>query len=226
MDLRRQLEACLSGRVCVVGVGNTEHGDDGVGVKLAERLRASEIGRGSSAEKNLGRAGVVMAGTSPERHLTALSEGGFDHVLFLDAVEMGAAAGSAVLLDSAAMAARFPQVSTHKLSLGLLAQQLEASGRTRVWLLGVQPASLRAGHELSPAVETSLGTLARLLSEAIAAGRQACGGAGAPQSGRGLPPVWRPTGRHSKTLARTPEAEARSAGACPAPISPTEEVPC
>jgi hypothetical protein len=41
-DLREQLRACLQGRVCLVGVGNADHGDDGFGVRLAESLE-SEI---------------------------------------------------------------------------------------------------------------------------------------------------------------------------------------
>ena len=44
------------------------------------------------------------------------------------------------------MAARFPQVSTHKISLGLLARlDRGAVARRKAWLLGVQPESLRPG---------------------------------------------------------------------------------
>ena len=34
-DLRGQLEQTLQGRVCLMGVGNTEYGDDAFGVRLA-----------------------------------------------------------------------------------------------------------------------------------------------------------------------------------------------
>jgi Ni,Fe-hydrogenase maturation factor len=37
-DLRQQLEACFQGRVCLVGVGNPDLGDDGLGVRLAEEV--------------------------------------------------------------------------------------------------------------------------------------------------------------------------------------------
>jgi hydrogenase maturation protease len=86
-----------------------------------------------------------------------------DHVVFLDAVEFGGPPGSVVLLDSDEMAARFPQISTHKLSLGLLAKQVEANGRTKAWLLGVQPGSLRSGEELTPAVRTTFELMLDLL---------------------------------------------------------------
>ena len=39
------------------------------------------------------------------------------------------------------MAARFPQISTHRLSLGTAGQCVEAGGKTRAWLLG-RPAGI------------------------------------------------------------------------------------
>ena len=96
-----------------------------------------------------------------------MTDGAFDTVLFLDAVECGAAPGAVVLLDAAEMASRFPQVSTHRISLGLLAQMIEANGRTRVWLLGVQPASLKPDDRLSSAVAASVECLAGLLTEPL-----------------------------------------------------------
>ena len=72
-----------------------------------------------------------------------------------------------MLLDSDEMAARFPQISTHKLSLGLLAKQVEANGRTKAWLLGVQPESLRPGEELTPAVRATLELLLDLLKACL-----------------------------------------------------------
>jgi hydrogenase 3 maturation protease len=98
-------------------------------------------------------------------------DGGFDHVIFLDAVEFGGAPGSVVLLDSEEMAARFPQVSTHKLSLGLLARQIETNGQAKAWLLGVQPESLRQGEQLSPTVKATLQLLLELMTDVSLVGR-------------------------------------------------------
>ena len=70
-----------------------------------------------------------------------------------------------MLLNSREMAARFPQISTHKISLGLLAQLIEADGRTKAWLLGVQRESLRAGGELSPPVKAAVDILSQLIGE-------------------------------------------------------------
>jgi hydrogenase maturation protease len=151
--LRAQLQG-FRGRVCLMGLGNPEYGDDGLGVRLAERLQEA------------GLPDVVIAGASPERHIGPVIDAGFDHVVFLDAVELDAVPGSAVLLDARDLAERFRQVSTHKLSLGALAQYVEADGATRAWLLGVQPATLRPADRLSPAVEATLDILVDLFREA------------------------------------------------------------
>jgi hydrogenase maturation protease len=153
-DLREQLETCFQGRVCLVGVGSPDQGDDGFGVRLAAWLEAQGQ-----------RSKVLAAGTAPERFLTELSGGGFDHVIFLDAVECGGAPGSVVFLDRREMAARYPQISTHRISLGTIAQWVEAGGTTQAWLLGVQPESLRPRAGLTPAVQKTLETLAGLLRE-------------------------------------------------------------
>jgi len=150
-NLREQLEQVLQGRVCLMGVGNPEYGDDAFGVCLAEELL------------NAGVPDVVVAGNSPDRWVGTMADMKFDHLVFLDAVELGAAPGSVVFLDAAQIEARYPQISTHKISLGVLAKYVESNGVTKAWLLGVQPESLKAGQALTPAVRKTLDVLVELL---------------------------------------------------------------
>lgn len=150
-NLREQLQCCLEGRVCWMGLGNVEYGDDGFGVRLAEKLIEA------------GMPDVVVGGTSPDRCLGRVVAEGFDQLVFLDTVEFGGVPGSVVLLNSKEIAARLPQVSTHHISLGLLAKLVEANGNTRVWLLGVQPVSLKRADSLTPKVQTTLNALGELL---------------------------------------------------------------
>jgi len=126
-DLREQLEQCFAGRVCLMGLGNSDYGDDGFGVRLAEALVVAGV------------SDVIVAGTTPDRFVGRVAGEGFDHIIFLDAVEFGGAPGLVVFLDAGEMAARFPQISTHKISLGTLAQWVESGSPTRAHLLGVQP---------------------------------------------------------------------------------------
>ncbi|MFI5110768.1 MAG: hydrogenase maturation protease [Terriglobales bacterium] len=157
-DLRQRLEESLQGRVCLLGLGSLDYGDDGFGVCLAEELLEAGV------------PDVIVAGTTPDRYIGRVADGGFDHVIFLDAVDFGGAPGSAVFLSADEIAGRFPQISTHKISLGALAKWAEANGTTQAWLLGVQPASLKpaetelaAPPRLTPAVQTTLEVLRDLL---------------------------------------------------------------
>lgn len=150
-QLREHLRRYLSGRVCIIALGNCEYGDDGFGVRLGEQLQQA------------GMRNVVLAGTTPDRCIGRVVEQHFEQVLFLDAVEFAAAPGSVILLDGLEICSRYPQISTHKISLGVLARWIEAGERTKVWLLGVQPESMKVGHGLTATMQRSLEVLRELL---------------------------------------------------------------
>ena len=146
------LREALEPPFCVVGVGNDLLGDDGFGPALAGELERS----GWPA---------IVAGDSPEGWMERLGGGGYRSVLFLDAVDFTGEPGAAVLLDAAAIRARFPQVSTHRISLGTLAAVIESRSGARVRLLGVKPRSLAPGAGLSEPVRTTLGALKTIFTE-------------------------------------------------------------
>ena len=150
-SLHDQLRNSLKGRVCLMGLGNLQYGDDGFGVRLAEDLVAA------------GMPNVVIAGTTPEAYIGRITAAGYAHVVFLDAVDFAAPPASVVFLDAREIEERFPQCSTHKLSLGLLAKWAERSGGTRAWLLGVQPESLAHTDQLTRSVAKTLEMLKELL---------------------------------------------------------------
>jgi hydrogenase maturation protease len=136
-----------------MGLGNVDCADDGFGVRLAEKLEAE------------GLADVIVAGTMPERFIGSVTDDHYDYLIFLDAAEFGAAPGSVIFLNAEEMSARFPQISTHKISLGLMAKWVEDSGKTKAFLLGVQPESLKTVQELTPTMQRSLEVLSELLYE-------------------------------------------------------------
>jgi len=158
-DLREQLQHCFRGRVCVMGLGNIDYGDDGFGVHLAESIATRLAGSGTTS---LGHH-VINAGTTPERLIGSVKGKGYDHLLFLDAVEFGGEPGSVLLLNADETAARFPQISTHKMSIGLLARYIKTSEGTDVWLLGVQPGSLQPSQGLSASVQRTMELLDEIL---------------------------------------------------------------
>jgi len=152
-DLRQHLGELLQGRVCLMGLGNVDCGDDGFGVRLAEELLEAGV------------PDVVVAGTTPEHCVGRIAGQGFDRLIFLDAVEFGASPGSVALLNAREICARYPQISTHKISLGVLAKWIRATSTTKVWLLGVQPQSIRPGETLTATVSATRDLLRTLLLE-------------------------------------------------------------
>ena len=150
-SLLEQLEHALHGHVCLMGVGNPAYSDDAFGVRLAEALLEAGV------------LDVIVAGSSPDRYLGPVKDKSFDHLVFLDALDFGATPGSVVFLDCREISARYPQISTHKISLGVLAKFVESSGVTKAWLLGVQPESLKEGQGLTATVRKTMGLLLELL---------------------------------------------------------------
>lgn len=155
--LQEQLQELVARRVAWVGVGNTDLGDDGLGVRLAEMLR------------DAGCANVILARTTPEHCLRAVEETGRKDLVFLDATDFGGDPGSVALFDRDEIISRHPQVSTHKLSLGLLATLWEADAGRRVRLLAVQPGRLTPERGISATVQETLDVLTRLLVDLGAA---------------------------------------------------------
>jgi len=150
--LGQKLQRTLQGRLCVMGVGNVDYGDDGFGVYLAEELLAAGV------------SDVIVAGIEPDHYLGQIAEQGFDHLLVIDATNFSHEPGTVVFLDASEIEAAFPQISTHKISLGVLAKVVEQTG-TKVWLLGVQPQSLEPGEDLSATMKTSMEIIQQLLRD-------------------------------------------------------------
>jgi len=156
-----------------MGVGNPDCGDDGLGMQLAESL--------AKRLEHLPNAPVVIdGGMNPERYIGRVIDGGFDTLVFLDAVDFGAEPGSVLVADSKEMASRCPQISTHKISLGVLAGWVEASGNTKARLIGIQPESLKMGQELTPKVQKTLEIIEELLCNFWCESKQRASGEMAP----------------------------------------------
>jgi hydrogenase maturation protease len=143
--LQHQLQTFHRQPTLWLGIGTATHADDAAGLILAQTLIQS------------GSPNVVNAGSNPERWIASAHLAPFAHLVFLDAVELGAPPGSVVLLPADDIASRFPQVSTHKISLGLLARYVESQHETRAWLLGIQPQTLRHHQKSSHRNEEQAG---------------------------------------------------------------------
>lgn len=172
-DIGQHLRSILGapGRVAVVGIGNIESGDDGFGVCLVNGIMNELRIPGGDGEAARFRAPAncefIVAGVELERYMRRLVEGGFDRVLFVDAVACEGDPGTVVLMDCNAMEKLHLEFSTHRIGVGLLGKYIEHVGGVRVWLLGVKPESVKRRTGLSAPVKESLNFLATLMREML-----------------------------------------------------------
>lgn len=158
-----------TGRAVVLGVGNAIMTDEGVGVRCVERLEATgALPAGTTA---------IDGGTSTHELLGDLED--LDLLVIVDAVASGGAPGSLVRLEGDQIPSAFSnKMSPHQHGINDLLATLQLIGRApgRVVLLGVTPARIELGMELSPAVAAALPALCdRVVAElrATADGAQA-----------------------------------------------------
>ncbi len=161
MSLEEALAARLRGRVTVVGIGNPLRADDAAGCLVARSLRPA--------------AGLeaIEVEEVPESHLGAVSASRPDTILFVDAVDLGAAPGSLALLETRDLARFAP--TTHHVPLDLLAHWLARETGAEVLLLAVQPRRMDLGAPVSPEVAEGVRLAAATLNQALA-----CRGGGSP----------------------------------------------
>ena len=144
--------------MAVLGVGNELMRDDGVGVHAVRRLQH---------ELDDGRVECIEAGTALTDALDLVAPGA--HVVVVDAAAGGSTPGSLYRLGLGDLAT--PRgVSLHERSLPEAVALAQAAGASlgQVVVLGVEPAAVDVGTELSPALEQALPAILDALRAEIA----------------------------------------------------------
>lgn len=135
-------------RVIILGLGNILYGDEGFGVRLAQRLYA-----GWDFPPNVC---IVDGGTQGQTLLTFVEEA--DKLLVLDAVDFGLRPGELVLRENVPAYITAQKVGPHQNSfsevMGLATLRGTQPGCCA--LLGVQPAAMTLGAPFSPEVAQCL----------------------------------------------------------------------
>ncbi|MCF7847404.1 MAG: hydrogenase maturation protease [Kiritimatiellales bacterium] len=139
------MTAQQSDRIAVVGVGNLLLSDDGVGVHAVRILEAD----------GLNGISLIDAGTSILHAADLLLE--MDRILVIDAVKGGQKPGTVYLMQGNDVQESTTYMSMHSLGLKSALRMLPSAVKPVDWtLLGVEPASLEYGTELSPEVQEVL----------------------------------------------------------------------
>jgi hydrogenase maturation protease HycI len=133
-----------SPRLAIVGIGNELNGDDAAGSLVARALR------GSKCAGSVYHLLIIDAGVAPENITGDLRAFKPDLIVYIDAADMGEAPGTVrwIAMDEIdGMSA-----STHRMPLSVLSQYLTLELGSDIVLLGIQPASVEMGRELSDPV--------------------------------------------------------------------------
>jgi|WetSurMetagenome_2_1015567.scaffolds.fasta_scaffold157097_2 hydrogenase maturation protease len=153
-----------AGRTVILGVGNLLLSDEGVGVQVARRLEETALPAGVAA---------IDAGTLPIEALGSVEN--IEKLIIIDAVRAGGPPGAIYRLPVSAVAQTQAQVSLHELPLALALNYWTAAGlpEDRIVIIGVEPALLEWGTDLSPTVAGVIDKIIELvLTEVTSQGRK------------------------------------------------------
>jgi hydrogenase maturation protease len=140
----------------ILGLGNLLLTDDGVGVHAARALAADPP---PGAEVREVGTAVFEAWSVVDRAST---------IVAIDAVDAGEAPGTLVRFDLDHDEPVGPPASLHDLDLPALVRSLPPARRPRVVVIGVQPAVVAPGLDLSPIVAAALPALVHVVRVAVA----------------------------------------------------------
>lgn len=146
-------------RVCIIGIGNTLMGDDGVGVRVAERLSSRDLGAGVS---------VVVGGLAGMLLLPHLLEN--DYVIFVDAIDAQDTPGSVFRFPADAGLPQLRSHTSHGISVPDLMFGARLSGcSAEVIIYAVQVGVVHPqADELSPALAEAVPDVAEMIVAEVA----------------------------------------------------------
>jgi len=186
----KELKQKLKGRVVIIGVGNPLKGDDGAGpffIKQLNRARESRPVRQYSRRSGQApsqrvrvAAGLALhkrvvaelalqkdlilidAGEVPENYTGAVTKAKPDTVIIIDAADFSGRPGEIKLFKAEEISGA--GLATHSMSLNIFAAYLKQETGAEVFLLAIQPKTIKAGSRLSGEVRSSISNLIKMLA--------------------------------------------------------------
>lgn len=147
-------------KVLVLGIGNLVMSDDGVGVKVVQKLQR---------EYRFAETVEIMDGGTLGLDLLPKLEG-IERLIVVDAVETGEKPGTCIrLVGEELPIALETKVSPHQMGVKDLLSVAELLGHAprEMVLIGVQPGSIEMDTELTPEVEVKVDELARMVLDEL-----------------------------------------------------------
>ncbi len=150
----------MSAGVLVAGIGNVLQSDDGFGVEVVQRLRERPVPDGVRVAE-FGIRGV---------HLAYELLDGYDALVLVDAVPLGEAPGTVVVMEPDPIAATDAVIDAHTMGPDVVLSTLARLGGAvdRIRVVGCQPATMEEGFGLSAPVAAAVDGAVDLCLELVA----------------------------------------------------------
>jgi len=144
-EAERALRPLLTGKIAILGIGNTLRSDDGVGSVIVKKYQVLFL-----EKKVPGTFLILDTDTMPENYISKVVEFEPDRVILIDALAFGGRPGECRIVKAQDLSDT--TTSTHNLSLKLLAQAIQEQHECDIILLGIQPETTQFGEKLSTSV--------------------------------------------------------------------------
>ena len=138
--------------VIIIGLGNMDRSDDGLGLILASKIKAC-FPEQAFLETERTAEGIVMDKIDDDNATT---------FIFLDAVDFCGEPGEVQFFDFNDAQRFMPAFSTHKVPISLLMGLIDQKNKSS-YLLGVQPLSLALFGDVSPIIHDVIGVVEKSL---------------------------------------------------------------
>ncbi len=146
------LENLRNTKTIILGIGNILKGDDALGPKICEKLKAERI----SAE-------IIDASTVPENYIQTIIKKAPQNLLIIDAIAFAAAPGTIKIFRPEQLNSIV--VSTHTLSPKIFIDMICQSIKLEVYILGIQPFQTQLGSPISKQIISTIDCLIKTLIE-------------------------------------------------------------
>jgi hydrogenase maturation protease len=146
-------------KILVLGVGNPFRRDDGIGPAVISRLKS---------ENHLNGVDLLDGGTDGLSLIDYIE--GYEKVLVVDAVDMGAAPGEVRMFspEDAKLTIKADTLSTHGFGLAeVIALMEKLEMKTDMHIIGIQAKDVNFGEGMSPELSSKIEEILKLIKENI-----------------------------------------------------------
>ena len=150
-ELFEQLDKLHGSKTIILGIGNTLKGDDGAGPAVCERIAGKVC------------AEVIDAGTVPENYIQTIIKKAPQNLVIIDAVDFGSLPGTIKLFETEKLSSLV--ISTHTLSPRIFIDMIRNQVQVSVFFIGIQPAQVGLGQDMSTQVSDAVARLSNALSD-------------------------------------------------------------